>query len=90
MLSYLLQWVLTFTEVLTLGKGGVMKEENKYSSLYFGDCRVLSFIYSIFTGKILLDCLTCLKRSKVPSFKGMRRYFMLHDPFKPKASLQGR
>jgi len=33
MLNYLLQWELTFTEVLNLGKEEVMKEENKYSSL---------------------------------------------------------
>lgn len=39
MLNSLLQWELTFTEVLNLGKEGVTKEENKHSSLYFGGCR---------------------------------------------------
>lgn len=35
-LNDLLQWELPFTEVLNLGKGMVVKKENKYSSLYFG------------------------------------------------------
>lgn len=39
MLNSLLQWELTFTEVLNLGKEGVTEEENKHSSLYFGGCR---------------------------------------------------
>lgn len=54
--NYLLQWELTFTEELTLGKGG--GDEGGKLLLVFWWLQVLSFIYSIFTGKILLDSLT--------------------------------
>lgn len=58
MLNYLLQWELTFTEVLTLGKGGGDEGGKEVLLLVFWWLQVFSFIYSMLTGKILQDSLT--------------------------------
>lgn len=66
-----------------------MKEEKKYSSLYFGGCRLFPLQHAYRQDLTRLPHLA-LERSRASSFKGMRRYFLLHNPFKPMATLQGR
>lgn len=81
MLNYLLQWELTFTEVLNLGKEGVMKEENKYSSLHFDGCRFFPLSTACLQARSYKTPSSCFKKIKGSFIQRNEKIFYAPQPF---------